>query len=132
MVEAGKKAAITRRTATHSIEQHVEKANPNIRGVFEFIREYILSLDDSVDESPKKKGIAYRTTQNFVFLIIRKDSIKLYLKLNPNEITPFPIQARDVSNTGRRIGDLEISISNGKDFESVKNLIDKALNNIGG
>jgi predicted transport protein len=132
MVEAGRKAAITRQTAIHSIDQHFENVSQPVREIFELVREYILTLDDSVDESPKKKGIAYRTTQNFAFITIRKDGLKLYLKLDPNEYTPLPMQARDVSNTGRRIGDLEITILNEKDFESTKTFIAKALNNIGG
>lgn len=132
MIEAGKKAAITRKTAIHTIEQHLESSSPNVAELFEIIRNYIIGIDERVDESPKKRYIAYKTSQNFVCLKTYKNEIKLYLKLSPSEVIPFPLQGRDVSNTGRMIGDLEITIANQSDFEEVKNLINEAYKNIGG
>jgi predicted transport protein len=132
MIEAGRKAAITRKTAIHTIQQHLELVSPNVIELFEEIRKYILSIDDLVDESSKKRYIAYKTIQNFVCLKTYKNEIKLYLKLNPGEIKPFPLQGRDVSNTGRMIGDLEITITDKSDFEKTKYLIYEAFKNIGG
>lgn len=132
MVEAGRKAAITRRTAVHTIEQHLGSVNPSVKELFQEIRNYIISLDGRVDESPKKHYIAYKTSQNFVCLKTYKNEIKLYLKLNPIEVRPFPPQGRDVGNTGRMIGDLELTITNESDFEETKHLINEAFKNIGG
>jgi len=132
MVEAGRKAAITRKTAVHTIEQHLNSVNPSVAELFELIRNYIMNLNEGVDESPKKHYIAYKTSQNFVCLKTHKDKIRLYLKLNPGEVEPFPSQGRDVSNTGRMIGDLELTIYNPSDFDKTKHLINEALKNIGG
>lgn len=132
MVEAGRKAAITRKTAIHTIEQHSDSLDPTMNELFEEIRSYIIGIDDNVDESPKKRYIAYKTSQNFVCLKTYKNSIKLYLKLTPGEVMPFPLQGRDVSNTGRMIGDLELTITNRSDFEETKHLINEAFKNIGG
>lgn len=133
MVEAGKKAAITRRTANHTIEQHTENQSKKIIALFNQIREYIIELDNSIEEAAKKHYIAYKTSQNFVCLQIYKNKISLYLKLNPKEINPMPKQSRDVSEIGHYgTGDFELTIKSIQDFEETKHIIDKALQNIGG
>lgn len=133
MVEAGKKAAITRRTANHTIEQHTENQSKKIIALFNQIREYIIELDNSIEEAAKKHYIAYKTSQNFVCLQIYKNKISLYLKLNPKEINPMPKQGRDVSEIGHYgTGDFELTIKSIQDFEETKQIIDKALQNIGG
>ncbi|MBD3374850.1 hypothetical protein GF406_07450 [candidate division KSB1 bacterium] len=133
MVEAGKKAALTRKTAVYYIEDHYKYLNKSILDLFNTIRDYIISLDDSIEESPKKNYIAYKTSQNFVCLETHKRKIKLYLKVKPDEIMPFPIQGRNVRNIGHfGTGDFELTINNLKDFEETKRFIKDAYNNIGG
>ncbi len=64
---------------------------------------------------------------------VQKKKILLFLKLEPNEIIKLPKQARDVKNIGHfGTGDLEITIKNIYDFNETKELINKALTNIGG
>lgn len=133
MVAAGKKAAETRRTATYTIEEHISKVNPELVNLFNQIREYIVGLDNSVEESPKRLYIAYKTSQNFVCIEAQKRKLLLFLKINPDEIQPMPYQARDVRKIGHfGTGDLELTIKNESDFEETKYLIDRSLINIGG
>ena len=133
MVEAGKKAAITRRTANHTLEQHIENQSKKIIQLFNLIRDYIIELDSSIEESPKKHYIAYKTSQNFVCLQIYKNKISLYLKLNPDDIKPMPKQGRDVRKIGHfGTGDFELTIKSDKDFNETKFILDEALKNIGG
>jgi len=133
MVEAGKKAALTRKTASYTIDENLKGLDKEKYSLFESIREYIISIDSSIEESPKKKYIAYKTSQNFICLTSSRNKIVLYLKLDPNQINPFPIQARDVKNIGHPgTGDLELTITEFKDFEEIKHLINEAYKNIGG
>ena len=133
MVEAGRKAAATRRTAVHTIEQHTGSLSTNLRELFDEVRDYITGLDSMIEESPKMHYIAYKTSQNFVCIQLYRNKLALYLKLNPDEIALKPAQARDVRNIGHfGTGDLEITIKNRNDFEQTKHLIDEALKNIGG
>lgn len=133
MVEAGKKAAIARKTSNHTIEQHIENQSERIVQLFNEIREYIIGLDTTIEEAPKKHYIAYKTSQNFVCLQIYKNKINLYLKLNPEEINPMPRQGRDVRKIGHfGTGDFELTIKSTQDFEETKHIIEEALNNIGG
>ncbi len=133
MVEAGRKAAITRKTATYTIEQHTEGLSTAILELFNEIRDFIIELDSSIEETPKKHYIAYKTSQNFVCLQTYKNKITLYLKLNPAEITPMPKQGRDMTNIGHfGTGDFELNIKDNQDFEETKYLVSEALKNIGG
>lgn len=133
MVEAGRKAAMTRKTGVYTINEHLEKVNPGNLELLNSIREFIVNLDSSIEEIPKKYYIAYKTTQNFVCLEAQKKKLVLFLKLRPAEQKNLPNFARDVSNIGHfGTGDLELTIRKPQDFEKAKDLIQKSLNNIGG
>lgn len=79
MVAAGKKAAETRKNATYTINEHIDKLNEELKDLLDEIREYIVNLDSSIEEAPKKYYIAYKTTQNFVCIVDTKE-----------KISPFP------------------------------------------
>ena|SRR5690606_4027399 len=133
MIEAGKKAALTRKTAIYTLEEHYQSLDEAMLDLFNNVRDYIISIDTSIEETPKKYYIAYKTSQNFVCLQTYKKKLILYLKLNPEEIQPIPKQARDVRNIGHfGTGDFELTITNTSDFEETKHLINEAFKNIGG
>lgn len=133
MVEAGKKAAITRQTGSYTIESHLEYLNPRLRELFNELRDYIVTLDSSIEEIPKKHYIAYKTSQNFVCAQLNRNKILLFLKIRPEDIAAMPANARDVRNIGHSgTGDLEVSIERREDLESTRYLIEEAFKNIGG
>lgn len=133
MVVAGKKAAKTRKNALYTIDEHRDKLRDNLIELFEEIREYIVNINNSIEETPKRHYIAYKTSQNFTCIEVQKKKLIIFLKLNPSEIDNLPKQARDVSNIGHfGTGDLEITIKNIDDFNETKYLINEALKNIGG
>lgn len=133
MVEAGKKAALTRKNATYTVEEHIENLDDNIIELFNAIRDFIVTIDSAIEEAPKKNYIAYKTSQNFVCLQTYKKKLTLYLKLNPDEVNPIPSQVRDVREIGHYgTGDLEVTINDLEDFEITKHLIYEAYRNIGG
>ena len=133
MVEAGKKAAMTRKTALYNIEEHMDTLDKGMHDLFDNVRDYIVSLDNSIEEVPKKFYIAYKTSQNFVCLQTGKRKLTLFLKLDPADIEPMPKQGRDVREIGHfGTGDFELTIKDESDFEETKRLINEAYKNIGG
>ena len=101
--------------------------------LFNLVRDYIVTLDSTIEEAPKKNYIAYKTSQNFTCLQTYKKKLTLYLKLNPDEVNPMPKQCRDVREIGHfGTGDFELTIKNVNDFEETKYLINEAYKNIGG
>ncbi len=133
MVAAGKKAALTRASGSYTFEKHLEKADGKIKETIQSIQSFILGIDDSIVENPKKFYVAYKTTQNFVCMEVRKNKITLFLKINPEEVKDMPQNARDVKNIGHYgTGDIEIAIKNQEEFEKSKEFILMAYKNIGG
>lgn len=133
MVEAGKKAALTRKNATYTLEQHYKNLDNDILEVFNAVRDFIVTLDSSIEETPKKNYIAYKTSQNFTCLQTYRKKLILYLKLNPEDVKPMPQQGRDVREIGHfGTGDFELTIKNLSDFEDTKHFINEAYKNIGG
>jgi len=132
MVEAGKKAAETRRTASYTFEEHLNKCDEEFKIILQDLREYILNIDDVVKEKPNKEYIGYKVSQNFAGIVVRQNKILLYLKINPKEIN-IPEKGRDMSDIiGHSLGDLELSISNIDEMEKSKEYIKQAFENIGG
>ena len=132
MVSAGKKAALTRATGSYSFEQHIEGKPDKIKTIAISIQEYIIGLDSSIEENPKKLYIAYKISQNIMCMEIQAQKIILYLKLNPKIIDPIPAIARDVTNISHwGTGDLEIIVKTIEDFEIAKKYIEMAYQKIG-
>lgn len=134
MVEAGKKAALARANNTYSMEEHLNKVEECLSEIVAEIRDYTLSLDESVEEVPKKHYIAYKLNQNFLCMEIQKKKILIFLKINMNSDNfKMPINGRDVSSIGHfGTGNFELSIADSGQIEEVKSWINKSFVEIGG
>lgn len=133
MVAAGKKAAMTRITSSYSFEEHIKNIDKDLKEIVLDLRDYILSIDESVEESPKKYFVAYKVAQNFVCMEVKKHKIILYLKLDPSEIKEMPENARDVRDIGHYgTGDFELTIRKKEEAETGYKYIKMAFERIGG
>ncbi|ADE14202.1 conserved hypothetical protein [Nitrosococcus halophilus Nc 4] len=133
MVEAGKKAAQVRATATYTFEEHLERKSKAIQSLIHSIREYILGLDPAVEEVPKKFYVAYKISQNIVCMEPQNKNIKLFVKLRASDVEAPPKSYRDVTNVGHYgTGDTEFTLSTETEFEQVKPFIELAYNKVGG
>lgn len=133
MVEVGKKSAITRATGSYSIGEHLKGKPEKIKELFSTVQEYILGLDPSIEEAPKKRYIAYKISQNIACVELQKGRLLVYLKLKINEEKNLPDSIRDVSNIGHfGTGNTEVSIKSLDDFERTKYLIEKSYQKVGG
>lgn len=133
MVEAGKKAALTRATGSYTFDQHIEGKTPKIRELVAAIQEFIFSLDSAIEESPKKLYVAYKISQNIVCMEVRKQHITLYLKLKQGDVLNPPLNYRDVTDIGHYgTGDAEFIIKNDADIEITKPFIEMAYRKVGG
>lgn len=133
MVQAGKKAALTRLTGTYSIEEHETKAQPELKHLIDDLREFMLGLDDAVEEVPKKYYVAYKISKNFACVEIHRSKILVFLKVDAESLPDYPPICRDVSNIGHfGTGDFEVSVSTQDDLEVAKPFIELSFGNIGG
>jgi predicted transport protein len=131
-VTAGRKAALTRAQGVYTFEEHVDGASATVRELVNLLREYMLGLDDAVEESPRKFYVAYKVAQNFACMLVQKQNVTLFLKLNPGDLN-VPANGRDVRGIGHSgTGDFELTISDVAGVESAKPFIDQAYQRIGG
>ena len=101
--------------------------NKIIVGSFQDLRERILSLDLNIIEEAKAKYIAYKTSTNFVDIVIMKSGLKIFLNVKSGQLNDPHSLARDltapkpIGHWGN--GDYEIKIENDKNIEAVMSLI---------
>jgi predicted transport protein len=133
MVEAGKKAALVRATASYTFDEHLEGRSEQVQALLYSAREAILSLDDAIEEVPKKFYIAYKTSQNIACVEPQSKGIKLFLKLNAKDVKDPPPGYRNVTDIGHYgTGDSEFTLSGERELEAVKPFIELAYNKLGG
>ena len=133
MVEAGRKAAQTRALGGWTFRQHFDGKSPAIKSIMLAVQEFMSSLDEAIEESPKKLYIAYRTTQNIVCMEPQQKKVTLFVKLDPKQ-TPGPKGiSRDMSDIGHfGTGDLEITLRSLEDLELTKPYLRQAYVEVGG
>lgn len=132
MVEAGKKAALTKAQGGWTFEQHLEGRPDLIKELALSAQEFILGIDQAIEESPKKLYVAYRTTQNIVCMEVQKQKILFFLKLDPSQHAGPPGISKDMSQISHfGTGDLQITVKTHEDFELLKPYIQKAYEQVG-
>lgn len=103
-----------------------EMSSPQ-RELFDSLEGFVLSLGDDVQRKQLKLYIAYKRFRNFVSVVIQKDKLLLYLRLDPSKVELVKGFTRDVSSIGHwATGDLEVSVCDPADFERAKALIRQA------
>jgi hypothetical protein len=88
MVEAGKKAALVRATATYTFDEHLDGKSKQIQELIHAIREFVTGLDSAIEEVPKKFYVAYKASQNIVCMEAKSKNIKLFgsiTRLSPSD-----------------------------------------------
>lgn len=110
--------------------EYLEKASPQLKELYEAVRDYMTDLGDDVQERFLKWYIAYKRLKNIatVQLQTQKNSLLMWLPLDPDTITledGFSTDKRNVGHHGT--GDLELLIRNLDDLEKAKPLIQKSF-----
>ena len=113
----------------YSIEDHLKNKNDELKQLFSALQEKIFSLesDQKIEENPRKHYIAYRANKNFVELLFKAESIKIFIDLPKDELDDPKDLARDMSNIGHYgTGDSEVILSRFNDLEYVMKLIEQS------
>jgi predicted transport protein len=116
-----------------TVGEKIQQASDDLRRLFEELDEFILSLGDDIQKKELKYYFAYKRIQNFVCVYITPDKgeIRVYLKIDPDELETMPDIGRDVTNTGHYgTGDLELTISEKDDLEICKEYIELSYDGV--
>ncbi|EMH07111.1 hypothetical protein HMPREF1408_00156 [Helicobacter pylori GAM245Ai] len=108
------------------------KFSPHLRELFDILRKEIKALDERITENFNQKYIAYKFFKiNFVDIVVQEKGLKLYLKMNLNELQDEikeKLKIRDVSNIGRPcVGNMEVELGTKENIPYCLGLIKQAL-----
>ena len=109
-------------------EQRLAEASPELRELYEELRDFMLSLGDDVQEKTLKLYAAFKRIKNFASVVVMADSLKVFLKLDPEDMDLVEGFTRNVSKVGHwGTGDLEVSIGSAEALERAKPLIEQSF-----
>lgn len=129
--QAGALATPTR--PEYSVAEHLAYGNDDTRVLAEHLRDYCLSLSDTVEESPKKLYIAFKVAKNFCCMEVQKKRVLLHLRLDPDGLAPLPAGTKDMRNIGHYgTGDLQVSVTDESMLGLAEQLIEQAFVAVGG
>ncbi|HOW60551.1 MAG TPA: DUF5655 domain-containing protein [Candidatus Moranbacteria bacterium] len=109
------------------LEDHLKNAQKEIKLLFYKLREKITALDENIIEEAKAKYIAYKTSTNFVDIVVLGNSLKIFLNVKSGKLIDKNSIARDltkpksVGHWGN--GDYEVKLQSENDLEKVFDLI---------
>ncbi|WQT07994.1 DUF262 and DUF1524 domain-containing protein [Helicobacter pylori] len=108
------------------------KFSPHSRELFDTLRKEIKALDERITENFNQKYIAYKFFKiNFVDIVVQNKVLKLYLKMEFNELQDEikeKLKIRNVSKTGHLgVGDVEVKLETKENIPYCLGLIRQAL-----
>lgn len=104
-------------------------ASEDLANLYADIEAFMVSLGDDVVKKALRFYFAFKRIKNFACVEIKPsiNTIKLYLKVNPDSVQLEEGFTRDVRNVGHfGTGDLEVTLKTHENFERAKDLILKS------
>jgi len=107
--------------------QWLENASPDIRDVYESLRQAILSQGEDVSEKQTKLYTAFKRIKNFATVTYaNKTELNLYLHIDPKQVE-LRDGLRDMSTIGHwGTGELEVRIKTQEDVKQSLSLIQRS------
>ncbi len=108
------------------------KFSPYSRELFDFLRKEIKTFDEKITEKFNQQYIAYKFCKiSFVDIVVQEKGLKLYLKMNLNELQDeikAKLKISDVSNIGRPCyGKMKVELETKENIPYCLGLIKQAL-----
>ncbi len=105
-------------------EDHLKPVSEDIVSLYEEFKNQILNLGDKIEIKPKKQYIAFKSSSNFIDMIIQKRRIKFWLNVSKWKLNDIYNIGRDVSNIWHRgNGDYEFSLESSSDIANLIPLV---------
>src|SRR3989339_1752866 len=111
----------------YSIDDHLAGINKETLDLFQDLRERILSLYQNIIEEAKAKYIAYKTSTNFVDIVVKQYGLKIFLNVKSGQLNDPQKLARDltkpkpIGHWGN--GDYEVKFESADEADAVFALI---------
>ena len=124
-----KPQAPSSRAPDKSTDEQLADSPPEIRDLYEALKEHLLGFGDDVGVKKLKRYVAFRRIKNFACVEVHARSrvVRAYVKVSPDSIQLEDGFTRDVRSIGHwGTGDLEITLTDGNDLERAKPLLERS------
>lgn len=110
-------------------QEHIQKAEFEIRELYETLKGRIFDLADNISLNPRKHFVGFKVDGNtFCDIVFQGKSLKIFMNLKSGELEDSRDIARDVSNVGHwGNGAYEIKIRDSEELEYILSLIKQSL-----
>lgn len=122
---------VNKEVKVYTEEQHLNNSSEEIIELYEKIKSFILSLNDSIEIKAKKLEVGFVYNKKImVDILLQKKALKIWLNTKRGTLDDSRNITRDVSNVGHwGNGDYEIQISNDDNIEYIFSLIKQIYKN---
>ena len=118
---------VAKEIKVYSEQEHLERANEEIKELYEKMKNAILNFDN-IELKPKKQYIAFVSGRNVIDIHPQKKALKMWINMSIGELDDPKGITRDVSSMGHwGNGDYELQISPDEDLEYILSLIKQSI-----
>lgn len=118
---------IAKEIKVYTEEEHLERANEEIKDLYEKFKSAILNLGD-IEVKPRKHYLAFVAAANIVDMKIQKKALKIWFNLPYGKLDDPKNITRDVSATGHLgNGAYELTVNSDDDLEYILSLVKQSL-----
>tara|TARA_R110002110_G_scaffold104340_9_gene263170 strand:+ start:13882 stop:14793 length:912 start_codon:yes stop_codon:yes gene_type:complete len=118
---------VAKEIKVYSEQEHLERANEEIKELYEKMKNAILNFDN-IELKPKKQYIAFVSGRNVIDIHPQKKALKMWINMSIGELDDPKGITRDVSSMGHwGNGDYELQISSDEDLEYILSLIKQSI-----
>lgn len=119
---------ITKEIKVYTEDQLLEKANNNIKELYEDFKNAILNLDSSIEVEPRKQYISFKKSSNVCDIEICKNSLYLFLNAKWGTLNDSRQLFRNMSKIGHHgNGDYKVTVHDDKDIEYIISVLKQLL-----
>ncbi len=119
---------VTEEIKVYTEQDLLEKANDDIKELYERFKAAILNLADDIEQKPLKIYMAFKKGKNITDVAVLKKSLKITINLKAGQLDDPKKLAQDVSNIGHwGNGDYQVQVDSDRDLEYIMSLVKQAL-----
>jgi predicted transport protein len=115
---------VSKEVRTYDEEHHFQHASDKTKSIYNELKNTILSISNDVSFKPMKMYIAFVRKSNFIYIVLKKSHLIIFINMRKGSLVDPKNIARDVSSIGHwGHGDYEIKLADSTDLGYIMTLI---------
>jgi len=115
---------VSKEVRTYDEEYHFQYASDKTKSIYNELKNSIFSIGNDISFKSMKMYIAFVRKSNFIYIVLRKSNLTIFINMKKGSLVDPKKIARDVSNIGHwGHGDYEIKLTDSTDLGYIMTLI---------